>query len=135
MRSTRQRGFTLLELLTALFITSVVVTFAVPGYQSYRLSTERVLALRALQDAQRCLVAQRALASIVEPARCLPPDTAEYRFLFMPDGDGGNGHQWRAEPLGRQREDGCGTLVLDHLGGKSVLGASVAGTRCWRGRP
>ena len=56
-------------------------------------------------------------------------------YQIDPDGDGGNGHQWRAEPLGRQREDGCGTLVLDHLGGKSVLGASVAGTRCWRGRP
>ncbi len=135
MNPARQKGLTLLELLTALFITSVLVTFAVPGFQSYRLSTERVLALQALQDAQRCLVAQRALAPSVLPGRCLPRDTAAYRFLFMPDRDNSSGHQWRAEPLGRQREDGCGTLVLDHQGGKSVLGASVAGTRCWRGRP
>jgi type IV pilus assembly protein PilE len=129
----RQRGLTLLELLVALFITSILMTFAVPGYQSYRQSVERVAAVQALRNARQCLIARRALASGDEAARCQPRDTASYRFLFLRTGND-KAHEWRAEPLGRQREDGCGTLVLDELGVKSVLGASHGSEMCWRGR-
>jgi type IV pilus assembly protein PilE len=36
-----------------------------------------------------------------------------------------------AAPLGTQAADVCGTLILNHLGVRSVQGASQTAAQCW----
>ena len=125
----------MIELLTALVITLVLLTLALPGYQAYRHRVERVLAAQGLQQAAQCFGAQQLLGNNSEPNHCLPVATGTYEFRFVPlTGGLQPGHEWRAEPVGSQRGDGCGTLVLDHLGRRSVLGTPARGVSCWRGR-
>lgn len=138
MNQAAARGFSLTELLAALAITLLLLSVALPGYREHRHAAARVQALQSLQSAERCRVSRSALAGrgTERPIDdCLPPDTAAYRFLLVPaEGGFDQGHDWRAEPRGDQRQDRCGTLVLDHLGRKSVLGSGEGGANCWRGR-
>lgn len=135
MAADRRRGFSLPELLAAIAITLVLLTLALPGYQAHHHRMERVQALQGLQQAARCHVAQRSLKGMGDPARCLPAPSRSYRFLVVPARGGlAAGHEWRAEPLGAQRQDSCGTLVLDHEGRKAALGTPARGVACWRGR-
>ena len=138
MTRTAARGFSLTELLAALAITLLLLSVALPGYREHRHTAARLQALQSLQSAERCRASQSALAGdgASRPIHdCLPPDTAAYRFFLVPaEGGFGEGHDWRAEPRGDQRRDRCGTLVLDHLGRKSVLGTGEGGADCWRGR-
>lgn len=130
-----QRGFTLLELMAALVITMALLTVALPGFEAQQYRVERVQALQGLQAAARCHAAQRAIRGQVDPSRCVPPASPRYRFFLVPAQGGLDaGHEWRAEPQDAQRGDPCGTLVLDHLGQKSVLGTPARAVACWRGR-
>jgi type IV pilus assembly protein PilE len=134
----RNRGFTLLELLTALLITGMVMTVALPAWQAHGFRIERTAALTRLQRAAECQ-AQRSLwvtATTSEPdVDCLPRDSSAYRFLAVQTGGVESGaYEWRAEPQGRQRGDACGTLVLDHRGRRTVLGTAERALPCWQGR-
>jgi type IV pilus assembly protein PilE len=138
IRRARERGFTLLELLTALLITAILLTLALPAWHAYGLRVERSSALAGLQQAAQC-EAKRSIwtsVTVVDPdPTCLPPDSPAYRFLVVRTGVGREaGVEWRAEPRGRQRSDACGTLVLDHRGRRSVLGTAEEALRCWQGR-
>ena len=131
-------GFSLLELLTALLITGIILTFALPTWQTHGHRVERSAALAGLQQAAQCQ-AKRSIwtpASPVNPdPTCLPRNSGAYRFLVVRTGSPKvQCYEWRAEPQGKQRGDACGTLVLDHKGGRSVLGTAERARRCWQGR-
>ena len=134
----REHGFSVLELLTALLITSVLLTFALPAWQAHGHRVERVNALASLQQAAQCQTRRSVWAtssSLAPDASCLPRPSTAYRFLAVRTaGPEGDGYEWRAEPRGRQTADDCGTLVLDHLGRRSVLGTAEQALRCWQGR-
>lgn len=138
MRRARQRGFSALELLTALLITGVLTTLAVPAWHAHAHRMERAVAMARLQQAARCQ-ARRLTWSVAATGTpdtsCLPRESSTYRFLVVrTDTRGEATFEWRAEPKGRQRADSCGTLVLDHQGRKSVLGTAEHALRCWQGR-
>ena len=42
-----------------------------------------------------------------------------------------NGFELRAQPVGAQSNDPCGTLVLSHTGEKSVRLAQQSASTCW----
>lgn len=134
----RKRGFTTVELLTALLITGVLLTFALPAWQAHGYRIERSAALAGLQQAARCQAKRSVWTTspgLLPDTSCLPRASTSYRFLAVPtEGPDGAGYEWRAEPRGRQRADRCGTLVLDHQGRRAVLGTAEQALRCWRGR-
>lgn len=133
LRKRSTPGYTLTELLSALAITLLVLTFALPGWQTHRQGVARIEAARLLEAARTCSSARRALERAGAAMDCLPSPTASYRFMAVPlPADSAAGIEWRGEPLGSQREDGCGTLVLADDGTRGVLGASVDSARCWR---
>ncbi|MEE4175343.1 MAG: prepilin-type N-terminal cleavage/methylation domain-containing protein [Xanthomonadales bacterium] len=143
-----QRGFSLLELMSALLITAVLLTIALPAWEGYTFRIERTAALTSLQQAAQCQAHRAVWTTGADPAPdpdCLPPRTTAYRFFIAPSAEpaasdpftnapAAPGYEWRAEPLGRQRGDACGTLVLDHRGRRSVLGTAEQALRCWQGR-
>jgi prepilin-type N-terminal cleavage/methylation domain-containing protein len=134
----RERGFSLHEVLTTLLITGVLLTVALPAWQAYGFRIERAAALTELQQAALCQAKRSVWAPVtrnVPDPTCLPRTSSAYRYLAVPTVEPGEaGYEWRAEPLGRQRADKCGTLVLDHRGRRSVLGTAEQALRCWQGR-
>lgn len=131
----RSSGFTLVELLCAVTIALVLMSVALPGWQEHRFRVERVQAVQALQRAAACEAARSSISLRTDRQACLPGSSGAYRFLLVPARGGfAMGHEWRAEPRGRQRGDACGTLVLDHAGRRLTLGAGSSRVDCWRGR-
>lgn len=128
-------GFTLIELLIVLLITALLMTVAVPGYQEHQVTVQRAEALQALQAAHQCEARQRLQGVAGAAGRCTPGPSDHYNYLLIADNRGAERqHEWRAEPRGAQKADACGTLVLDHLGGKRVLGSVRPPQICWQGR-
>lgn len=129
------RGFTLVELLVALLITAVLLTLAIPTYREHQVRVERTQALQTLNAARQCAAAQTLQGGPAPGGHCTPVATSHYRYLLVTtSNDRERRFEWRAEPRGVQMADACGTLVLDHLGGKRVLGAARSSQACWRGR-
>jgi len=129
------RGFTLVELLCALLITAVLLSIAVPAWSERQYAVHRTAALQALQAARQCELKRQLLQHGAGAPVCVPTASRHYRYLLLPTGAGWReGYEWRATPLGTQRQDRCGTLVLDHRGEKRVLGAAQAALKCWSAR-
>lgn len=131
----RSPGFTLIELLIVLLVTALLMSVAVPGYREHQVTVQRTEALQALQAAHQCEARQRLQGVAGAARRCTPGPSVHYNYLLIDDNRGmERRHEWRAEPRGAQKTDPCGTLVLDHLGGKRVLGSVRPPQTCWQGR-
>lgn len=126
-----RRGFTLIELLVAVLITAILVSMVVPAYLERQVRVHRTAALQALQSARHCETSQRVQGFAPASQRCIPPPNPHYQFLLVATE---GAHEWRAQPRARQMSDACGTLALDHLGAKRVLGAVRSSQACWQGR-
>jgi prepilin-type N-terminal cleavage/methylation domain-containing protein len=128
-------GFTLPEILVALLITALLLTLALPAYRDHQTRVQRSEALLALQAAGQCAARQRLQGADNAWDRCTPRPGNHYNYLLIAaNGGPEEGFEWRAEPRGAQKTDACGTLVLDHLGAKRVLGAVRSPQACWAGR-
>lgn len=124
-------GFSLIELLVAVLITTILMSLTVPAYREHQVRVHRTAALQALQSARHCQAGQRVQGASEFSERCAPAPTPYYQYLLV---TAEGTHEWRAQPQGRQMSDACGTLVLDHLGAKRVLGAVRSSHACWQGR-
>ncbi len=128
-----QRGFTLIELLTALTCVALLAAVAWPNYQSLIQRSQRAQARASLLQAAHWL--ERAgsangsypLAADV-PASVLQIDGQRYKMTLTSTAQS---YTLSAMPLGTQAADACGTLTLNHLGVRSVQGASQTAAQCW----
>ena len=129
----RQQGFTLIELLIALACVGLLASFAWPSYQSLILRSQRAQARASLLQAAHWL--ERAasangsypLANDV-PATVLQIDGQRYKMSVTSTTQS---YTLSAMPLGTQTADACGTLTVNHLGVRSVQGASQTAAQCW----
>lgn len=127
------QGFTLIELLIALACVALLTTFAWPSYQSMLLRSQRTQARASLLQAAHWL--ERAasangsypLASDV-PASVLQVDGQRYKMTFTGTAQT---YTLSATPLEAQANDVCGVLTVNHLGVRSVQGASETAAQCW----
>ncbi len=111
-------GHTLIEMLVVLALIAILAGMAWPAFGRQALRAQRIdaqdLLLRAAMAQQRHH--SMALRYHDEP---LGPGAqssgGHYRLAVEVTGEG-QGWRMRAEPLGRQQDDACGTLTLDHLG-------------------
>ena len=127
------RGFTLIELLIALACVALLASLAWPSYQNMILRIQRAQARAALLQAAHWL--ERAasangsypLATDV-PASVLQIDGQRYKLSVTSTAQS---YTLSATPLGTQAADACGTLTVNHLGVRSVQGASQTAAQCW----
>ena len=129
----RPKGFTLIEMLIALACVALLASVAWPSYQRLVLRSQRAQARASLLQAAHWL--ERAasangsypLAADV-PASVLQIDGQRYKMTVT---SAAQSYTLSASPLGTQATDTCGTLIINHLGVRSVQGASQTAAQCW----
>jgi type IV pilus assembly protein PilE len=127
------QGFTLIELLIALACVALLASLAWPSYQSLILKSQRAQARASLLQAahwfERAASANGSypLANDV-PASVLQVEGQRYKITVASTAQS---YTLSATPLGAQAADTCGVLTINHLGVRSVQGASQMAAQCW----
>ena len=131
--TTRQLGFTLIEVLVAMACVAVLVTVAWPSYQGLVERSQRAQARTALLQAAHWL--ERAAsangsypASTDIPASVLQVEGQRYQIQVS---SSPQSYTLSALPLGSQSADACGTFTLNNLGVRGVQGATQSAAQCW----
>ena len=127
------KGFTLIELLIALACVALLASFAWPSYQSLILKSQRAQARASLLQAahwlERAASANGSYPLTADvPASVLQIDGQRYKMSVT---SSPQSYTLSAAPLGAQAADTCGTLTVNHLGVRSVQGASQTAAQCW----
>jgi type IV pilus assembly protein PilE len=127
------RGFTLIELLMALTCVAILASIAWPSYQSLILRSQRAQARASLLQAahwfERAASANGNYPLTTDvPISVLQIEGQRYRMSVTSTAQS---YTLSAIPLGTQAADSCGTLTINHLGVRSVQGASQASSQCW----
>ena len=127
------KGFTLIEMLIALACVALLASLAWPSYQSLIMRSQRAQARASLLQAAHWL--ERAASASGSypltadvPASVLQIDGQHYKMIVT---SSAQSFTLSATPLGTQAADTCGTLTLNHLGLRSVQGASQTAAQCW----
>ncbi|WP_333680019.1 type IV pilin protein [Dyella sp.] len=136
----RVRGFSLIEVLIVMAIAAMLAALASQSYSRYVLRSHRTDAhhtLMAIAQAQeRWYATYNRYADDLsklgygEPA--LSPN-GYYELAISVMGDDGQDFMAIATPVGRQSDDVCGSLSIDHAGRKLPDRDSGANTngKCW----
>lgn len=130
----RLKGFTLMELLIVLACIALLTSLAWPSYQGLILRSQRAQARATLLQAahwlERAASANGRYPSPQDvPSSVLQIDGQHYKITVISTAQS---YSLSATPLGVQTADVCGTLTLNHLGLRSVQGASQTAAQCWR---
>ena len=146
----RQRGVTLIELLTVMVVLAIIASIAIPSYRRYLLRTQRTDAKTALlqaQTAEEKFVLQNnaytANVTAAPPGGMGLPGTSEKGFYAidvpaLTNTDGTPGYTLRARPVaaaGGQADDtDCVVFTLDGAGVRTATNSGGAdnSTACWR---
>ncbi len=134
----KQRGLTLIELLTTMVVIGLLASIAVPGYRQVMLragrSEAKVELLQTASALERCYSRYNAFNSPQCAGQVSLPrltESGRYQIVAanLDDGD----YRLRALPQGGQAEDGeCRTLTYDSAGHKGVAdGAAQSAAFCW----
>jgi type IV pilus assembly protein PilE len=127
------KGFTLIELLIALACVALLASIAWPSYQNLVLRSQRAQARASLLQAahwlERTASANGSYPLTTDvPASVLQVDGQRYTMTVSSTAQS---YTLSATPQGGQAADTCGTLTLNHLGVRSVQGASQTAAQCW----
>ena len=128
-----QKGFTLIEMLIALACVALLASLAWPSYQSLILRSQRAQARASLLQAahwlERAASANGSYPLTADvPASVLQIDGQRYKMSVTSTAQS---YTLSATPVGTQTADACGTLTVNHLGVRSVQGASQTAAQCW----
>lgn len=129
---TRSSGITLIELMIALSVVSIIVATALPSYREYARRSLRTELQGFLVSAQvrqqQFLLDTRAYVSTLSdlgvplPARL----SAAYSISFSLNAGPPQTYTITAVPQGDQANDSCGTLTINQAGTRTAAKAS-----CW----
>lgn len=127
------KGFTLIELLITLACIAALTSLAWPSYQSLILRSQRAQARASLLQAAHWLERAASANGNYPPAAEVPSSVLhiEGQRYTMRLSSTAQSYTLSATPLGAQTTDPCGTLTVNHLGVRSVQGASQTAAQCW----
>ena len=137
----KKRGFSLIELMVAIVIMGVLITIALPSYQTYIRDAKRTKAASCLMEYAQYMTQIRAAhmrfdqkvdgSTVAIPALACSLDddiSGLYSFSFAENQPTGSTFVVIAEPT--DSDDSCGTLSLDHRGTRGVTGTGTVDD-CW----
>jgi type IV pilus assembly protein PilE len=144
MNNLRQRGVTLMELLTVVTIIAILASVAIPTYRNYLIRTQRAegkTALLQLQAAQeKFYLNGNAYTDDVTGASPdglgLPGNSETNKYEITVDlGADGQSYTATAAPAaggGQEDDSKCGSLTLTDTGVRGIDGGTADVDECWR---
>ena len=128
-------GFSLIEIMLAVSLVSIILALAVPSYRQYAERSWRADAIGQLLTAAECQERVFARVGAYDTTRCTTGfNTSHYRFRFEPEAStSSTGFTVIAQPKSHSN-DPCGTLGLDQAGTRSIGGSADMLRKCWEGR-
>ncbi|HZF14397.1 MAG TPA: type IV pilin protein [Steroidobacteraceae bacterium] len=151
----RQRGVTLMELLTVMVVLAIIASIAIPSYRKYLLRAQRADAKTALLQAQtaqeKYVLQNNAYTTLVTTGtNAIPPGlgltgVSEHGYYTitvdagLTNTDGTPGYTIRALPVmagptSAQKDDAdCVVFTIDAAGARTALNSGGANnfTTCW----
>jgi type IV pilus assembly protein PilE len=136
----RQRGVTLVELLTVVLVIGILAAIAVPSYTSYTRKAKRADAKVALTSTalqlDRCYTRYNDYSQLAACGVNLPYNTPNGTYTIDQDAAANptpgitvSTYALKATPIGNQALDThCGTFQLNQVNQKSV---TTGATDCW----
>jgi type IV pilus assembly protein PilE len=129
MSSTREHGFTLIELMVVVAIVAILAAIAIPSFADQMRKSRRAEAVSSLQDAQLRLERWRVDHKDFTGSGVAITDTAFYDFTVTAAVATPNLYSVSAAPLGSQQKDMCGTMTISVSAG--VVTKTPADKSCW----
>ncbi len=128
-------AFTLIELVIVVAVLTILMMLAVPSYRQYVLRVQRGEAVNMLLQAAICQERVYARSGDYDTGSCLVNNTQDhYQLSYQPANTQGQNFVAIARPLGAQKADRCGSLLLDQSGNRNIDAAGASVTKCWNGR-
>jgi type IV pilus assembly protein PilE len=140
----KQRGMTLVELVTAMLVISILTAIAVPSYTAYMRKTRRadakVMLNTGAQQLERCYTRMNSYndgtndvngnCPLALGANASGTYSLAIAFDTTASLPAGQSYTLTATPLGKQALDtACGKFTLDQMGRQGVSAGTAA--NCW----
>ncbi|MGK8707958.1 type IV pilin protein [Metapseudomonas otitidis] len=138
--SIKDKGFTLVELLIALVILSILAAIAIPSYTSFVLRSNRSEGQAYLNDVvarQERFFTQNSVyivktSDIANLGISAQSRTGLYQLTVSEGGSSDGGYLLTATAIGSQaRDNDCKTLTLNAVGDRGFTGTGTLST-CWK---
>jgi type IV pilus assembly protein PilE len=131
----KSQGFHLIEIISALAITSIVLTFAYPLYSDYLLKTNRLAASTSLQQLANAMEKYHLQFNTYENATLAAlhfPEKIPANYKLSIQSATLDDYVLIAEPLNKQaaNDNACGRLIL-HANDKKAVSGSAKAEECW----
>ncbi|WP_372966287.1 type IV pilin protein [Marinobacter sp.] len=130
----RNRGFTLIELMIVVAIIGIISAIAYPSYRENVMATHRANAQADLMELSQWMERKYLQQNYDYTGGGTPtlpqtqsPETGTAMYNLTLSAVSKNGFTLQATPVGGQAGDRCKTLTLKHTGEKTATG----GSDCW----
>ena len=140
----KQKGITLVELMSVVVVVALLASIAFPSYQQYVMRSKRVTAegdLYAFKNSMQRFFAENntyvgtsaavpgaPIAAVFPSQSPIDSDTPAYNLTIT--AANGTSFTLQATPVGGQMGDDCGNLTLTSTNIRGVSSSTVA--NCWR---